>query len=390
MKVEKKKDEEPREFLDLDVSEVSMVDRPANLREFLVVKRLEDTMGAFDSDNPGADPSEIGMSRQTIQTAEVTVEKAAATVLGDLGDISEFLSREDVEKAAVPSELKQSITRVIQLLGKVASGKFPFSTEKAPEEKAAKTPEEEEEEKKKKAGVRKAAAEAVSELATVSELLGVEKIEKAVPADLKTAIMRVTQFLGKVAGGKYPSPTSKAKTPEEEEEAKKRKAKEDEEEAKKKAKEKEEEDGKHGVQKNAGDDPPAVQIFDDGRVVVAGQPINKARGFTANRTDTIKGVVKSLVTLLKEVDEPALKAVLSEMGTVATPAAKGAESAEGAESAAVQKNAEDAGEIVKLIKDLGTRLETIEKARSPSTSVDGDGGTETVVEKNQGFWSGVL
>ena len=59
-----------------------------------------------------------------------------------------------------------------------------------------------------------------------------------------------------------------------------------------------------------------------------------------------------------------------------------------AEPAAVQKS-ED-GEVLAEVKKLVERIEKIEKVRSPSASVEGDGGTDTNVKKSESFWSGVL
>jgi uncharacterized protein YoxC len=65
-------------------------------------------------------------------------------------------------------------------------------------------------------------------------------------------------------------------------------------------------------------------------------------------------------------------------------------------------NAEDPvmkalADLTKSVSDLAGKVETIEKARSPSTSVNDDGGTDDVeVNKNDvqpgsaGFWSGAL
>lgn len=46
-------------------------------------------------------------------------------------------------------------------------------------------------------------------------------------------------------------------------------------------------------------------------------------------------------------------------------------------------------EVQEVTKGLGDRLETIEKTRNPSTSVEGEGGTDTQ-ETQKSFWSGIL
>jgi len=84
-----------REILDLTVGEVSPVDRPAVLEDWVVIKRLEkqeDSMGAFDTDQDGSGAVELGF-----QWIEVDLEKRLeADLISATKPAAEFL--EAVEK----------------------------------------------------------------------------------------------------------------------------------------------------------------------------------------------------------------------------------------------------------------------------------------------------
>lgn len=101
------------------------------------------------------------------------------------------------------------------------------------------------------------------------------------------------------------------------------------------------------------------------------------------------------VTKSEEAEEP--KAVEENVEkseeTVEAPAAEAAPELDAPESndppawvADLQKSIET---IVKNQEDLNSRLATIEKARSPSTSVE-DNGTDEPVEKAAPLWAGLL
>lgn len=72
---------EPREILDLNAREVSLVDRPAIVRTFLVVKRQEDTMGAFENEtNKSAEGSiAVPVEKTAEKTEPVASAQATAT-----------------------------------------------------------------------------------------------------------------------------------------------------------------------------------------------------------------------------------------------------------------------------------------------------------------------
>ena len=151
-----------------------------------------------------------------------------------------------------------------------------------------------------------------------------------------------------------------------------------------------------------------VQVMEDGSVLVAGQAVSKARHFTPERTDALASVVGSLVKLLNDVDPSAIKALEenaakggtplkipdmpkdTKVPSMVQPTGTGApalamsvtKSEDGTEFATIAK-----ADLDKLLT-VNERLEAIEKARAPSQSVEGDGGTETKVEKS--LWAGVL
>ena len=333
-----------------------MVDDPANLREFLVVKRLEDNMGAFELDSgSGVDPSQIGLA----------IEPATDSIDADLAAVTEYLTKakasdEEGVTKAVPADLKAAIMRVMQFLGKVAGDKYPQPTSKATGEENEETMKARHKQEVDEAAKRKAAG--------------------AQGEDEETMKARHKQEADEV---------TKRKAAADKAEAEKQKAAADKAAAEK----------TQGVTKAAagGDTPPVphVQIFEDGRVVVAGQPVNKARAFTAGRTKQIAQVTSALMTLLKDVDQDELNKLLGtnapeQPAKSSTPATQGvAKSADGAQDAAKPADGEGIDQVITLLKGLGDRVEAIEKARTPSTSVEGDGQTQQV-QKSQKFWDGVL
>lgn len=149
----------PRTILGLKVKELSMVDKPAILREFLVVKRQEDnTMGAFDTDDAGqtaTDPVIEGMNWK-----EIDVEKALPI---DLRNAIKAVVPWLKKSAGMEGAPKDEIGRVVAFLGKVEGGQYPEPAAKAKkdedmtddekkkkeEEEAAAKAKAEEEEKKK-------------------------------------------------------------------------------------------------------------------------------------------------------------------------------------------------------------------------------------------------
>lgn len=116
----------PRELLDLDVREVSLVDRPAIRREFLVLKRLEEEqMGAFD--------------------APKTEVKKAAGDEKKPGEMDEMMKKmpehlraamEGMKKAVTGKgeELEKAVGGLFDVFAKAAAdGKNPFAAPKSDE-----------------------------------------------------------------------------------------------------------------------------------------------------------------------------------------------------------------------------------------------------------------
>ena len=274
-----------RDMVDLDVREVSLVDKPAILRQFIAIKRLEDTdMGAFETEFFPSD----GASDQK------TVAKGA--------DGNETTSPE-------------------------------AATEVAADGTAAETTEVE------KAGVSKEA------LATFKEWLGKAGKMKGAPTDAikaVSALLDKPNVLGDKAGEK---PEGK----------KEKTTKADEPEA-------------SGPQ-------AAVQVFEDGTVVVAGNEVAKGRTFTQRRTDSLKDGISKLLTLLSDVDPESVGKIVESMGStkelpkdpkvpsavkpVATTKDEGGGETDLAAviTAAVGKSLEPLQESVKVVTD---RVEAIE------------------------------
>jgi hypothetical protein len=121
---------EPREFLALDVREVSLVDAPANRRKFLVVKRDgRENMGAYEQAFT-PDPAEIGLPRPE-KTEPTLVQKALGedwkAVVDHLA-AAEGADELEVHKALTP-ELKASVEKVAAFVAKVAKGEGEKSAE---------------------------------------------------------------------------------------------------------------------------------------------------------------------------------------------------------------------------------------------------------------------
>ena len=334
-----------RTILELDVDEVSLVDRAANLRRFLVIKRLEEVkMPNFETD------------------LDVVIQK------GDTGKVSDWLKKAlEVEDAP-----KDEITKVIELLADV---------EKADAAAKAK-PEEEVAEK-----------EVPEDLKTaITEVAGWMKKMSKGPGAPTAAIGRVTAFLGQVAGGKYPKPSGKKKQTDEEKEAAAKKAKEEEDEKKRKADEAKQAEAKKAA--GAGDEIDALVIKSDGTVVVNGAAMVKGKKFTASRTNQMKEMALSLIKLLGEVgDEETTKALVDAVKAMPTspkftsgvPAkpAEGVKKDEDGEPPADEEKAK----LEKTIVELQKRLGDLESARPASAAVETDGEDgKTDIQKS--FWGG--
>jgi len=166
-----------RKILDVDVREVSLVDRAANLRQFLVVKRLEDIeMGAF-----------IGTERSNVMTEAELLKQKKDDEAKDLAK-AEAAKKEEEAKAKAKKEEE----------AKAGKPKDKEDTEEDDETKAA----------KKKAAKLEEENKAMNP-AAVAGMLGSLK-GKGLP---KAAVDELVTWLESQKAGapedKYPSPQGK-------------------------------------------------------------------------------------------------------------------------------------------------------------------------------------
>lgn len=137
-------------------------------------------------------------------------------------------------------------------------------------------------------------------------------------------------------------------------------------------------------------DVPSVQVFDDGRVIVAGNVVNKSRRFTQSRTKQIAETVASMVKLLQEVDEEAFKGLVASF----TKTTKAEGDTTPAEPAAGEPKSDDAiAKLTEKVDGIAKKLDDVESARAPSKASDGDdtAGADPVKKNDEGgLWSGVL
>jgi len=385
---EKEHDEEnPRRILDVDVKEVSLVDRPANLRKFLVIKRLkEEEMGAFQAEVDDLLKNEDGGDFKL--TFESIAELVKALPEGETEPDAFWESEHEEIVKALPADLAKAIrevsswmkrlsrmkgapgpaiARVLTFLGKVVGGKYPYPK---PVAKAEEIPTEEEAKKALSEEMSKAITSIMEFMAKAANgklpipEADKDEVAKAVPADLAAAIKRVVSFLNKVVGGQYPYPKPG-------EEAKAAPAKKSDE----------------GDDDPAADaETPAVQVMDDGTVIVKGQAVSKGKKFTATRTSAIKDVALSLIKLLGEVGDDATRKALGDALKAIT--------GEAAPAAAVQKSADPDPEVVELKKQLAEvteKLEKILKERPAPAPVDDDAVKAAELAKaEEGFWGNIV
>jgi len=385
----------PRRILDVDVREVSLVDRAANLRKFLIIKRLkEEEMGAFQAEVDALLKNEDGGDFKPIFEGIAEVEKALPETEGDPGSFWES-DNEEITKA-LPADLAKAIrdvsawmkrlsrmkgapgpaiARVLTFLGKVVGGKYPYpkpvgKAEDIPTEEEAKKALTEELEKAIKS-VAEFMAKAANGKLPIPEAEK-DEVAKAVPADLASAIKRVVSFLNKVVGGQYPYPKPGAAGGA---------------------------GGYPAPAKKSDDvaDPgadaeiPAVQVMDDGSVIVKGQAVSKGKKFTASRIGAIKDTALQMIKLLGEVgDEDTRKALgdaLKALTGAAEPAAQGVQ-AVGAQKSELEPEVE---ELRKQLADVTKQLEEVVKERKAGSGIE-DGTAAARVEKKEedGFWGGVI
>lgn len=464
-----------RELIELDVKEVSIVDSPANLREFLVWKSAGgNPMGVFE-----ADDSDFGGDTD-FETSDIEKASAAINALPDAAfAFVEPGGKKDDDGKTVPRSLRHfphhnaSVTdpndndsvdlpRLRNALARLNQAKLSADAIKKigahlnkhakkllPSSVAAQKRFELDDESK--AAIEKTAAW-MQQAATTSEDAPTTEIQKVAsflsglvqnpppegadldggdPVDVTKAVKGETVEMMQARHAYEVAVVAKAKTDagdkgDDAEGVDKGKGKETEETMKarhaaelkaafpgaappfgkkpdddgKKTKTQKSADGGDGDAGDAGGDTDLVRISADGSVHVAGQTVQKARSFTNARTQALSGAVSAMVKLLGEVDEPALKAALAGLKGGDLPNSPGVDS-QVRPTAPTQKSA-DGGEggdenpivaaLSKALEPITKRLDEIEKTRNPSQSVEGDGGsdTQTPVEKNGGFWKGVL
>ncbi len=313
-----------RRIVDLKVNEVSVVDRPAIQREFLIRKRLEDgDMGALE-ENEKSETAEV--TKAEIESSEETIVK----VFSDMGFDFVEISKLDGVKKQIPEELKSALSTVVPSMRRMA---------------AQANPEE------------------------------------------RQAIMRVAAFLSNVQGGRFPFPqntrspaaqaSSKADDPKE---AAKSEVTNGSEEPKQKALTLDEQASAF------------IQVDEDGQLHFV---TKSGKAFTARRTQALTEASTKLLEMLREVDEKSFQGAMQRLvgkelpkdptyqsGVRPVPTKKSVETEEAPPAWATQ--------ISKQIAAQNERLEAIEKARSPSTSVEAAGGTDDPQKVRKSLWSDVL
>jgi hypothetical protein len=376
-----------RRILDLDVKEVSLVDRPAIMRRFLITKRLEDgIMGNFEADNVTITKEDRDLVVEWLEKQKEDGHAPAEIVDILLKSITE--DNADATEAAVewldkmrdaeaaPAEVLDLLEKAVKAKpdeeeeGKGKKKQKPDDEEEEGNGKKKQKPDEEEEEKAMPDDLKKAITEVVAWMKKMSKSPGA-------PTD---SVNRVATFLGKVAGGKYPYPKPAGKT-------KRDDGTGDEDES--------------GEPDDEGEGNLMV-VKADGTIVLSQKELEKRRMFTQGRTKTLAEAVLRLAQLVREVDEDAAKALaeaLKELpkGTPPdsqvrpAPAKKRGGDPDDEDDDEKNELKKTVSDLTKRLEDATKRLETIEKTRNPAQGGGGDG-TDEPVQKGQkkGLWNGVL
>lgn len=160
---------------------------------------------------------------------------------------------------------------------------------------------------------------------------------------------------------------------------------------------------------------PAIQVFEDGSVAINGQTVAKGRTFTQSRIDALVGNIEQLADLMSDVAPEQFAELVDKLasqlptspkyrqGVTATPAPGPKKDKPRRGTMMKNEDGEESevmkalSELTKSVQTITEKVETFEKARSPSTSVTEDGGTDDPqeVEKNatpgsSAFWKGTL
>jgi hypothetical protein len=334
----------PRRLLALEGSEVSLVDRPAIRRKFLVVKQKDGVMGIFEAEEDDVVETQVDDTSVKDATDQESLDYVAK-MFEDNADWTWLEVSKADEGSNLPDSFAETLATAVPALRK-----------------------------------------------TISQLEGEElKASKGALA-----------FLSKAATGKFPFPSFL--NPENKE-----------------TKTTKNEDGMTENKTEDKNSLPAVQISPDGTIQINGEPIAKAKQFTAERIEALKATLGNIAGLLMETGGvEAVKAALAQglpasdlpedamldsmVRPVETPGVKKAEDATDLKSVEPSEegksNLEDFGTVVtkalepltSKMKDMGNRIEAIEKAREPSKADMSDEVADSnTVKKSEGdMWGNVL
>lgn len=132
----------------------------------------------------------------------------------------------------------------------------------------------------------------------------------------------------------------------------------------------------------------APEVAETPEVAPEATPVEKAKRFTPTRIQTLKEVAATIQTLVGEIADASQPEEEKEVS----------KSAEKDETQEVFKSlTQTLGDLktsfqsfLSTSKTLNDRLEVIEKSIQPSQSVEGNGGTDTDVKKDNNIWKGLL
>jgi len=296
-----------RRFLDLKVNEISLVDLPANQKEFAVVKRLQ------EEEMPD--------------------------------EIKNQASADDVEKKAEAEETKDENKAVEEAMGKVVSMVEGLVQKKEAEEK-------DEEKEEVKEEVKEEAEEKAEEKTEKAE----EKTEKA--ESKNRSIFKQQLVENGIEGDALES-------------------------ALKKFDDQMNDDNEKVEKREEAVEDKETQILE-----ALESSILKAKRFTPGRMKTLKSVVDTLQSLMKELTPIQMNEEANQ------PEASFPTGIDTSVSKAIEKMAgvfeEKMTEMAETNKSLNDRVEAIEKVRNPSASIEEEGDTDKEAKVEKSFWGDVL
>jgi hypothetical protein len=318
-----------RRFLALKVGEVSLVDSPANEQEFIVVKRLdmeESTMADVAKVETQAAPAPAATAATTEAPVTKGAEGAAVVVPVEVTKTND----ENVQKAL--QQVEQLTTAIAKMMGAAPADASEAEVEKAKASKAT--------------AYRKALKECG---------MGEDELDGAMKA-----LMPWMKPAKPGAKDEEPKPGEKG--------------------AKKEVKKSTDGDSAEEVEMSKTLDALATAI-------------QKAKSFTPKREAALKNAIESLSKLLGDMQAPSLPGISNDTDPK-NNLPDGAPVPSGLED--VKKAVEELTKTLKasfetattVTKTLQERVETIEKARNPSTSLEAEGATDKKVTKS--FWANVL